>query len=90
MENDNKVLHLSKVETVKVPYPEQAQKQGDGQWLITASNPLFKMRKPPYEGQIETEQLAGCQACIVRLPCGGKMVTNSISVQADSASCKNK
>ena len=39
---------------------------------------------------METEQQAGCQACIVRLPCGGTLVTNFISGQADTASCKNK
>ncbi len=90
MENDHKAPSLCKVENVKLPYPEQAQNLGDGQWLITASNPHFKMRIESYERQAETEQLKGCQACIVRLPCGGKLVTNFISVQADSASCKNQ
>ena len=88
--NDHKALSLCKVENVKLLYPEPAQNLGDGKWLITASNPHFKMRIDAYEGQAETEQLAGCQACIVRLPCGGKLVTNFTSVQADSASFKNK
>ncbi len=48
------------------------------------------MRIGSYEGQIETEKLSGCQACIVRLPCGGKIATHFISVQGDSASFKNK
>ena len=89
MENDHEVLALGEVENVKLPELEQAQSLGDGQWLITASKPHFKMRIASYEGQIDTEQLAGCQAC-KRLPCGGKRVTNLNSVQADSASCKNK
>ena len=50
----------------------------------------FEWRIASTEGRIETEQLAGCQACIVRLPCGGKLVTNLKAVRADTASCKNK
>ncbi len=47
------------------------------------------MRISENEGSGGTEQLTGCQACIVRLPCGGKLVTNILPLQADSASCKN-
>ncbi len=89
MENDNKALTLCKIRNVKLPYPEQAKNLGEGQWLITASNPHFKMRISTNEGRGETKQLTGCQACIVRIPCGGKLVTNFLSLQADSASCKN-
>ena len=34
------------------------------------------------------EQLTGCQASLVRLPGGGKLVTKFLSLQAESASCK--
>ncbi len=36
MEKDNKGLSYCKVENLNLPYPDQAQSLGDGQWLIIA------------------------------------------------------
>ncbi len=90
MENDDKALSYCKVENIKLPYPEQAQNLGDRQWLVIASNPHFKMRIETPGAKPEEKQMTGCQACIVRLPCGGKLVTNFIQLQADFSSCHNK
>ena len=86
--NENKALATCKVQSVALTYPEQATNIGEGKWLITAVNPRFKMRL--FENNEETDVLKGCQVCIIKIPCGGKLKTNHLTIQADSSSCANR
>ncbi len=86
--NENRALSTCKVESIALPYPEQATNLGEGKWLITAVNPRFKMRV--FEENEEIDILKGCQVCIIKIPCGGKLKTNHLTIQADSSSCANR
>ncbi len=86
--NENRAFSICKVKSTPLPNPEQATNLGRGKWLITAAHPRFKMRI--FEKNEETQILSGCQVCIITIPCGGKLKTSYLSIQADSASCVNQ
>ncbi len=86
--NLNRARSTCKVQSIPLPSPEQATNLGRGKWLITAANTRFKMRI--FEKNEETNTLPGCQVCFIKIPCGGRLKTDYLSIQADSAACVNQ
>ncbi len=78
VENDNQALSLCNIEHIKLPCKEHAQNFGDGQWLKFSCNPHSKMGLETQGGLLEEKKMTGCQACFVRLPCGGKLMTKFV------------